>query len=425
MAGKTKNLLLVCAALLLRFPAARGADDDGVAMAVRVQEYAAVRRLAGGFLGRVLPDYHNGLPDAWLAPALYTGGIEGIDERGSIFFLALDTPSEGGTRSSSVVLVPVLSPSMYLDALRAALGRETASDGNCCTFRAPSGPERPDPAEVHVRIAERTVVLSKSADACKSAAELLREGKLNALFRGRNEPGVQVRLSGRFIAERHDAFYRTIYRLMLMGSATFGSKNAAGYAEFYTATALAFAESTQYLFFDFRPSPDTLTVRIAIRPRPNTVMQRFLSAQRPMTPSLLKLIPGEPVFAAEARVESLEELKEVFPATVRRMFGLLPSRLSFAGAAQQRAGERLAGFGAAFTGLPARVRGKGFHPGARVLHQEHRKPQPGRRGSESHAGGAIRRADDRVVLNYSSGLPCAAEGARRARAGRDLRRIPG
>jgi len=349
----TVKLLAACMALLTHPLCARAAEDAAPAMAVRIHQYAEVRRLAGDYLGRLLPDYHLGLADTWLANALHTGGIEGIDQNSSIYFLAVQPPA-AGTPPAWTVVVPLQSPSMHLDALRANLGQESSTDGDSFIFKLRPQPEAGEPGgELHLLLTDRYSVLSRTAESARRATAMIENEKLPPLFCSSNEPGIQMRLSGQFIAARHDAFYGIIYRMMLMGSAAFGSINAAGYAEFYTKAALEFAESCEYLSIDFRPDPEIMTVRITIRPKPGSLMSRFLSAQKPMKPSLLKLIPGDPVFAAEGRAESLGELQEAFPAAVRRMFGLLPTRLSFSDAAGKRAGERIAAFNAAFTGHAA------------------------------------------------------------------------
>ncbi|NQT19800.1 MAG: hypothetical protein HQ592_08845 [Planctomycetes bacterium] len=333
------------AAFLVAAVTAHAQPAEQVGMAVRLHNYARVRRLVGEFLTQIIPDYYHDMPDQWLAPILNDDGMTSINQRGDFCLLAVDTQEGVGW----AMLAPVTSRGLYLDAIRAYLGRETKQDGaRVFTVKEVDGKEAEK--KFYVRVVGRTAAASYNAAACKAAVAMLENDQVAQLFKAGYDAPIQVRIANSFIKKHREQLYLALLDIQLLGLSGLGPPNATVLAESYTKDVVAAAQQIETLHADITPAAGAVSVRLTIRPRPGTLLAALMAAQQPMKSSLLDLLPGEPVFACAGRVESLDELQMPYADLTKRLFTVLPKKVALAGMASKLAAERLQSFSSVFAG---------------------------------------------------------------------------
>jgi len=296
---------------------------DNVGVAVKLNDYLAVRNSASAFLSPIATDFHRDLPDNWLGSALQCGSIDCINQKGDLCFVCFDTPRG----PAWAFIAPIRSSEFYLDSLRANLGREAMSgDTYCFTGKSPAG--MPGQTKVFVRIASGTTVLSRDEQACGAAADLLKIGSLAGLF-GKGDSSICIYLHGGFVSKHREKVVTWLTGLPLVSIVSAESAGTLERTHMLCDTVLASAEQVEYVRADVRIRPEGVRLGLKITPREGTLLARFMADQQPASADLLALLPGDPVFACRGRASALQELEQAYAALKAKLdaFGSQSGRM--------------------------------------------------------------------------------------------------
>ncbi|HUS59029.1 MAG TPA: hypothetical protein VM141_10290 [Planctomycetota bacterium] len=345
-----KRAIACTTATVLAAASAWAASLDDIGLAVKLQGYRATKRACAQFMAQVLPEYRQNMPDGWLTSALGGGGVESIDQQGEYYLLLLQTPQA----VASVLIVPLVSSDYFLDSLRGSLGPENQVGGTFVfTEQVPLQGGGHAERSLHARLAGRTAIISEDRAACEGVASLHEKGGLKLLFEKTNGGLIEICAKGSFVARHSDSICTWTLGMPLTGMVMAGSPDLAGWLQFHLANVLAAAEQAEEIYIGLAPRPSGLTLQLTVFPCANTPLAIFLAQQKPMRGSLLSMIPGEPVFAAAGRVESLAELEAAYPEHAAQQAVFAQSLGRPAGnpaSVRNREAERLSRFRSVFAG---------------------------------------------------------------------------
>ena len=309
----------VAVLLICRLAAAAAVPDD-LGVAIKLNDYLAVRNSASAFLSPIAPDFHRDLPDNWLGSALQCGSIDCINQKGDVCFTCFDTPRG----PAWACVAPIRSAEFYLDSLRANLGHETMS-GEAYSFivksKTPAGV--PEQTRTFVRVANGTVVFSRDEQTCSAAADMLKTGSLAQLF-AKDDSSISIYLKGGFVSKHREKVIAWLIGLPLISIVSAESAGTLERMHLLCDAVLASGEQVEHVQAGVRIRPEGVGLHARITPREGTLLARFMANQQPASADLLSMLPGHPVFACRGRAAGLQDVEDAYVALKGRLAAASP-----------------------------------------------------------------------------------------------------